>query len=313
MFAGVNTVSNKIRIGVSACLLGEQVRFDGGHKKNHLIIDKLSEHFDYRSFCPEVAIGMGIPREPIRLVQEGEMVRVKGVKNENLDVTDKLREITNKQQNWIDAVDGYIVKKDSPSCGLHRVKRYHGKQALRDGRGAFAEQLLINNPALPVEEEGRLNDEGLRQSFVERVFAHARWQRLQKQGLTKQGLIDYHSRHKYVLMSHCPQSYRSLGKMLSNLPKQGFVVFANEYFSQLMSGLSRVATRAKHANVLHHLQGYLKHEIESGDRQELRDIIEQYRIGKAPIEAAAVLMRHHFRHNPDPYIANSYYLAVYDK
>lgn len=307
----------KLAIGVSSCLLGERVRYDGGHKRDSFILDKLAPFAEFKSFCPEMHIGLGVPREPIRLVmntREGEyqhQIRVVGTKNSTLDVTDKLRACARTQQSWIGDLDAYIFKKDSPSCGMERVKFYKDGHPVRNGgTGIFAQGVMQNNPLLPVEEEGRLNDLRLRENFIQRIYIYREWKQLCASGLDAGKLVGFHSRIKYVLMSRSQKLYRELGRTVANMPRE-LSGFAEAYIAAVMEGLKKVATRKNHVNVLQHIQGYLKENIEREDKQELAQVINDYRIEKVPLVVPLALLRHYFRKHPDRYIANSWYISLY--
>lgn len=305
----------KIPIGISSCLLGEQVRYNGGHKKQPYIVNTLGKFFEFKPFCPEVSIGLGIPREPIRIVMDGSELapnfRVVGTNSPDLDVTDDLTDCAQQQQPWVQELCGYIFKKDSPSCGMERVKAYRKSQPLRQGVGIFAKVLMENNPLMPCEEEGRLNDLRLRENFIERVYVYYRWRQAVNDGLTPKALIDFHSRHKFIVMSHSQKGYRELGRLLADIPKTDFDKFAASYISQLMAVLKSPASRKNHINVLQHLQGYLKSSLDAEDKQEMLHAIEACRNKSAPLTIPRTLLRHHFRKYPDPYIQQSYYLSPY--
>jgi len=299
---------DKIKIGVSSCLLGENVRFDGGHKRNQYLLNTLSQYFDFHLFCPEVAIGLGIPREPIRLVEQGELIKCVGTKNDTLDVTEQLQDIANQQSNWHSEISGYILKKDSPSCGMERVKVYKKDMPERNGTGIYAKQLMQNFPDLPIEEEGRLNDLILRENFVQRVFVYARWQQLASNSLTISNIQQFHAQHKYIYMSHNQLALKELGALLAK-PCTDINALAKSYISQAMTLLKTRATKANHANTLLHIQGYLKKSISQDDKQELNDTIAQYRHGFVPLIVPITLLRHHFRKFPNEYITHSFYLC----
>jgi len=299
----------KIPVGISSCLLGDHVRFDGGHKRDSYIVGTLSEFFEFHAFCPEVAIGMGIPRPSVHLVKTVAGTRCVGVKDGGNDVTDRLRDVAEQQQSVHAGLCGYILKKDSPSCGMERVKIYTGQQPIREGVGIYAETMMRNNPLLPVEEEGRLGDPGLRENFIQRVYVLYRWRRLLADGLTPHALITFHARHKLILMSHA--DYRDLGQLLAGVTKANVSEIAQQYIGQLMALLKSVPSRKNHVNVLQHIQGYLKKELSADDKAELCEVIERYRNGEVPLIVPITLLKHHFRKCPDPYIDNSYYLSPY--
>ena len=298
-----------IRIGVSACLMGKKVRFDGGHKRSGFISDTLADYFEFVCFCPEVAIGMGTPRQTIRLVGDKLGPEAVGAKNPGLNVTRPLRAYGRKVAGNIGDLCGFIFKKDSPSCGMERVKIYSDTgMPQRSGTGLFAKEIMAANPLLPVEEEGRLNDANLRDNFIMRVYVYARWKELIDSGLTKYELIRFHASHKYLVMAHSTVMYRQLGKLLSDLTGVSLNEIADKYFTELMQTLSKPATRKCHSNVLQHLLGYLKNNLDSAHRTDLADTIDAYRRGDYPLVVPLRLLQHHFSTYPHPYIDEQVYL-----
>lgn len=297
----------KIPIGISSCLLGQQVRFDGGHKRDAYIVGTLSDYFDFYPFCPEVAIGLGIPRPTIHLVTIDNEVRCVSVKDPDNDVTDRLHNYAKQQQHIHADLCGYILKKDSPSCGMERVKVYSGDQPNRNGVGIYAQEMMRNNPLLPVEEEGRLGNAKLRENFIQRVYVLYRWKLMFAEGLTTRNLTNFHARHKLILMSH--GDYRELGHLLANLTKDNLSRIADQYIAELMNSLKTLVSRSSHVNVLQHIQGYLKKELSADDKAEMCEIIERYRSGEIPLIVPLTLLKHHFRKAPDPYIEQSYYMS----
>ena len=299
----------RIIIGVSACLLGKEVRFDGGHKRSRFITDSLAGHFEFSAFCPEVAIGMGTPRQPIRLTGDASNPEAVGVKTPELNVSQPLRDYGMKVAGDIHDLCGFIFKKDSPSCGMQRVKVYNEKgMPERSGTGLFAREIMNAHPLLPVEEEGRLNDADLRENFVTRVYVYARWKALIENGISKSGLIKFHTRHKYLVMSHSNEMYRELGQMLADLNSASLAEIADSYITRLMLALSVPATRKRHANVLQHLLGYLKNSLDSAHRMDLDRTIDAYRSGEFPLVVPIRMLQHHFSMHPHPYISEQVYL-----
>lgn len=299
----------RIIIGVSACLLGREVRFDGGHKRSRFITDSLAGHFEFSAFCPELAIGMGTPRQPIRLTGDASNPEAVGVKTPELNVTQPLRAYGKKVAGDIHDLCGFIFKKDSPSCGMQRVKVYNEKgMPERSGTGLFAREIMNAHPLLPVEEEGRLNDADLRENFVTRVYVYARWKALIDNGISKSGLIKFHTRHKYLVMSHSNEMYRELGQMLADLNRASLAEMADSYITRLMQTLSVPATRKRHANVLQHLLGYLKNSLDSAHRMDLDRTIDAYRSGEFPLVVPIRMLQHHFSMHPHPYISEQVYL-----
>lgn len=297
-----------IKVGISSCLLGERVRFDSGHKRNDYVTGVLQDYFEFVPFCPEVEIGLGIPREAIRLIAVGEEVRCVGTKNPELDVTQALDDIADKQGAWQEQLCGYILKKDSPSCGMERVKVYSNGLPTRNGVGIYAKRLLQKYPSLPVEEEGRLQDARLRENFIQRVFIYARWQSMLCEGLSLGKLQAFHAQHKYLLMSHNQVEAKALGGMLAEANKATLDALAPRYLERMMVALKTIATRENHVNTLQHIQGYLKKSLDAGDKVELVEVVENYKRGLVPLIVPITLLRHHFRRHPDDYITQSYYM-----
>lgn len=299
-----------IKIGISSCLLGNPVRFNGGHKESRLCSETLAHHFEFVPVCPEVAIGLGTPREPIRLVGDPDSPRAVGTKHPELDVTEALTAYGKRIASELTDVSGYILMQKSPSCGMERVKVYqaNGHPVEGGGSGLFAHALMQARPDLPIEEDGRLNDPVLRENFLTRIFAYAEWQRLLEAGLTRKRLVEFHSRYKYQLMATDPLQYKALGQRVATVGNTPLEAFAPAYFSQLMSALKTTASRGTHSNVLQHLSGYLKRDLEREDKQELQRLIAQYREGIVPLVVPLTLLKHHFRRHPDRYIANQAYM-----
>ena len=300
----------KPKIAISACLMGAEVRYNGGHKASRLCSHTLTDYFDFIAVCPEVAIGLGIPREPIRLVGDPQHPEAVGSVHAELNVTRPLTEYGQTMASQLNDICGYIFMQKSPSCGLERVKVYHvnGVPVEGGGRGVYAQAFCALHPDLPVEEDGRLNDPVLRENFLTRVFAYSAWQQLLQEGLTRRGLTEFHSRYKYLLMAHNPVQYKILGNLLGNMRQTTPDELGPRYFSALMAALKKCATRRTHTNVLQHISGYLKQVISPEDKQEVQHIIGQYRQGIVPLVVPLTLLKHHFRQNPDTYIAQQVYL-----
>lgn len=296
-----------LTVAASDCLLGAPVRFDGGHKKSALPHAELAGLFEFRGFCPEVAIGLGTPREAMRL--EGEVGQPQAISiKARTDYTEQLQAEAERVVPQLADVSGYVFMKSSPSCGLFRVKVYSGPGIpFPSGRGIYAQRLSEKLPDLPLEECGRLHDPVLRENFVMRTFVFAHWQRLLAADLTAAKLVEFHSRYKYLLMAHSITHYKSAGRLLSDLSTDLPAVAAT-YFATLIEGLTKPATRGGHANVLSHLQGYVKRSLPGTDRQELAQLIDDYRAGKLPLLAPLTLLRHHLQHYADDYALQQIYL-----
>jgi uncharacterized protein YbgA (DUF1722 family)/uncharacterized protein YbbK (DUF523 family) len=304
---------NNILIGVSQCLLGDQVRYDGSHKRNHFITDELSTYVSYLPVCPEVAIGLGIPRKPIRLIATSGQERVRGVTNSDLDVTDALVNEAELSAAKMTNICGYIFMQNSPSCGLYRVKRYdaNGISLDRLGRGAYAKRFVELMPLIPVEEAGRLADPQLRENFIARIFALHDWKKSVGQGVSPKKLIDFYSRYKYQVMAHCVKSYYAIGKLLSNLKAKPIEIICNEFLAEFMSALAMPLTRKGNANALMHLRGYLKQHISKQDKEELSRLIHNYANGTTPIIVPLTILKHHMMTLNDPYLANQSYWSPF--
>ena len=306
--------SERIPVGVSSCLLGEAVRYDGGHKHDRYLTATLGRYFEYVAWCPEALAGLGVPRPPIRLAGDPDAPRAVRTADPSVDVTEALAAVARRATPQMDRLRGYIFKRGSPSCGMERVKVYGAPgKSPRMGQGLFARAVMRAHPLLPCEEEGRLNDPSLRESFVERVFAYHRWLREMENGCTPGRLVAYHTRHKLLLLSHSEVHYRSAGRLVADAGRRDRdrSRLASQYLRTFMEGMRRRATRRRHTNVLQHLAGYLKRSIDAGDRQALARIIEEYRTGVVPLVVPIRFLRHHFRRAPDRYVEMQHYLAPY--
>ena len=311
---GCSGTPARIPVGVSSCLLGQAVRYDGGHKHDRYLTGVLGRYFEYVAWCPEALAGLGVPRPPIRLAGDPGAPRAVRVADASVDVTDALLAAARRATPEMGALRGYVFKRGSPSCGMERVKVYGtpGKSP-RMGRGLFARAVMQAYPLLPCEEEGRLNDAPLRESFVERVFAYDRWLRTMARGCTPGRLVAFHTRHKLLLLSHSEIHYRAAGRLVAEAGRRDRdrEQLAREYLATFMEGMRRRATRRRHTNVLQHLAGYLKRSIDTGDRRALAGIIEEYRTGAVPLVVPIRFLRHHFRRSPDRYVEMQHYLEPY--
>ena len=307
---GVADAPARIPVGISGCLLGEEVRYDGGHKLDRYVTGVLGRWFEYISFCPEALAGLGVPRPPIRLAGDPAAPRAVRVGDDSIDVTGALQAAAGRAVPEMERLRGFIFKRASPSCGMERVKVHQAPgRAPRMGRGIFARAVMDAWPLLPCEEEGRLNDPSLRESFVERVFALDRWRRAMADGCTPARLVEFHTRHKLLLLSHSEVHYRAAGRLVADAGRRDPSALAGEYLRTFLEGMRRQATRRRHANVLQHLAGYLKRRFDPGDRQALAALIDEYRTGAVPLVVPIRLLRHHFRHAPDRYAEMQHYLA----
>jgi len=303
-----------IRIGVSSCLLGCRVRFDGGHKKDDFLVGTLGRWVEWVPVCPEVEVGMGTPRESVRLVRAGDEVRVVAPKS-GTDWTDAMRSYAVARVDELAGarLSGYVLKKDSPTCGMERVKVYGGGMPIKSGRGVFAEALRARLPNLPVEEEGRLCDPRLRDNFVERVFAYHRLRQFFAGRWTPGGLVAFHTAHKLQLMAHAPQAYATLGRLVAGAKGSPRDEIRGRYEDEFMRGLKVDATVRRNTNVLQHILGYFKKLLDAASRAELLALIDDYRLGLVPLVVPITLVRHHVRLHGVDYLAGQTYLEPHPK
>jgi len=307
--------SSRPRIGISACLLGEEVRYDGGHKRDQFLTETFGRFVEWVPVCPEVEAGFGTPREPMRLVRLKRQVRLLTVKTAR-DVTEQLDTFSMQRVSELASQDlsGYVLKKDSPSCGLERVKVYDAHNApARSGRGRFASALLERFPDLPVEEEGRLSDSRLRDNFVERVFAYWRLRGLFGGEWTIAALVRFHTAHKLTLMAHSPDAYQRLGRLVARARALSRGDLERRYSSAFMSALAIIATPRRHVNALQHMAGYFKDVLDRDSKAELLAAIDDYRRELVPLIVPMTLVRHYVRVHHVSYLAGQVYLEPHPK
>ncbi len=285
-----------IRLGISTCLLGERVRYDGGHKLDRFLVYTLGQFVQWVSVCPEVEMGLPVPRESIRLVGDLEAPRLVAPKS-GTDYTEAMNAWARTRVEQLAGMDlhGFVFKKDSPSSGLFGVKIYDvNGVAMRSGMGMFPRQVVRRFPLLPLEEEGRLNDMALRENFIERVFAYYRWTEMLAQDATPDGLVRFHTAHKLTLMAHSPAHYQEMGRLTAQAGRLPWEELAGRYGALLMEGLQVLGMRGKHVNVLQHLMGFVREHLASEDKAELLALIEDYRQGLVPLIVPLTLIKHHF-------------------
>jgi len=300
-------------VGVGACLVGHQVRYNGESKRKHCHIEAMAGHMELTPFCPEIAVGMGVPRETVRLVGDLERLALVDSDTQSKDYTADMKHYAAWVLKNNADMAGYILVKGSPSCGLERVKRYdvNGHITANDAAGLFAAELMKLDPLMPLEEDGRLHDHHLRENFVTRVYAYKDWKTLAKDGINHHKLIHFWARYKYMVMSHHLPSYQILGRLLASPNAEFFDTVAAKFISIFMSALKRTATRQSHTNVLQHIRGYLKRDLDSEDKREIDQVIEQYRNNIVPLAVPMALLRHHFNRNSHPYIDQQVYMLTY--
>jgi uncharacterized protein YbgA (DUF1722 family)/uncharacterized protein YbbK (DUF523 family) len=300
----------KIRMGVSACLMGEKVRYDGQHKHDSYITGTLGQWFEFVPVCPEFELGLGVPRETMRLEGDPEHPRLMTGKTRR-DLTEPMLAWCEKRVGELEKenLGGFIFKSKSPSSGMERVKVYSDKgMPSNNGRGLFANAFMNRFPLLPVEEEGRLHDPALRENFIESVFVLMRWRTMLAENNTRAGLVKFHERHKYLLMSHSIPAYRSLGRIVADMKGRRLPAVQMEYLEQMMKALRARATVNRHVNVLDHLTGYFKKQLAPDEKAELRETIASYKAGHVPLIVPITLINHYIRKYQEPYLVDQYYL-----
>jgi uncharacterized protein YbgA (DUF1722 family)/uncharacterized protein YbbK (DUF523 family) len=304
-----------IRIGISSCLLGEKVRFDAGHKKDVYLTDVLGKYFEWIPVCPELEVGMGVPRESVHLTGDPEAPRMVGVKSGH-DWTERMAKFSERRVAQLAKLDlsGYILKSKSPSCGMERIRIYTDKgMPGGNGVGLFAKALLGAFPLLPVEEEGRLNDAGLRDNFIVRVFSYHRLQVMMRNRFSVGALVKFHTIHKYLLLAHNPKHYDSLGRLVAGASKIPPARLMEEYASVFMEGLKIKTTTKKNVNVLQHIFGFLKKYLTAEEKKDIGNVIEDYRKEIIPLIVPVTLLRHYIQKNNVQYILDQVYLNPHPK
>ena len=302
----------RLRLGVSACLLGRPVRFDGGHKRDSFITETLARFVDWVPVCPEEEAGLGTPREAMRLVHQRGAERLVTVRSQR-DVTDTLTGFAAARVPQLTAfnLDGFVLKKDSPSCGLARVKVYsaHGVPA-RTGRGLFAAALCAAFPTLPVEDEGRLQDAVIRENFIARIYAYRRVRRLLEDYRVGH-LVQFHTRHKLQLLAHSPAQYTALGRLVAQARTMAPERVRADYGRAFTTALTTIVTRARHVNVLRHAAGYFRRLLSAAARRDVADAIVDYQRGLTPLVVPLRLIEHYARLHDVAYLRNQMYLNPY--
>ena len=300
----------KIRLGISTCLLGERVRFDGGHKCDRFLTDTLGQYVEYVPVCPEVECGFGIPREPFRLVGDPKNPRLVTSRT-NQDHTERMVQWAKKRVGDLEGENlcGYIFKSGSPSSGMERVKVYDRNNVpAKTGVGIFARVFMEQFPMLPVEDEGRLNDPKLRENFIERIFTLKRWREAMEEKKNIRSLIAFHTQHKLLILSHSLKHYQMMGKRVAKAKETPWKNLQEEYRVLLLEALSLKTTPKKNANVLQHIMGYFKDRLSADGKKELLEIIELYRQGIVPLIVPITLVNHYVRKYDQPYLKDQFYL-----
>jgi uncharacterized protein YbgA (DUF1722 family)/uncharacterized protein YbbK (DUF523 family) len=303
-------MADRIRLGISTCLLGEKVRYDGGHKLDRFLTDTLGRYVEYVPVCPEVECGLPVPREAMHLAGDPENPRLMTIKTK-IDKTDQMTRWARRRVAELEKEDlaGFIFKSKSPSSGMERVKVYDDRGVPSGhGAGMFARIFMEHFPLLPVEEEGRLHDPVLRENFIERVFTLARWREAMAQSRSRGAVIEFHTRHKLLILSHDERRYRELGRLVARAKDMPLNELLEEYRARLLEVLKFKTTPKKNANVLMHILGYFKEQLSSEEKKELLDVIDLHRNGIAPLLVPLTLVTHYVRKFREPYLMNQHYL-----
>ena len=300
----------KIRLGISACLLGQNVRYDGGHSHDRFLTETLGQYVEYVPVCPEVECGLPVPREAMHLEGDPSDPRLVTIHTRQ-DMTDRMLRWSRGKAVELEKYDlcGFIFKSKSPSSGMERVKVYdeNGVPA-KKGIGMFARIFMEHFPLLPAEDEGRLNDPVLRDNYIERIFVFKRWRELLEEKESRGKLTDFHTRHKLLILSHSPAHYRLMGSLVAKAKEFPIKELYRQYQEILMEALRLKATPKKHANVLMHMMGYFKRQLTSDEKQELLEVIDKYRTGSLPLIVPVTLINHYVRKYDQPYLKEQIYL-----
>lgn len=291
-------------------MLGNPVRYDGGHKLDRFLTETLGRYVKYVPVCPEVECGMPVPRESMRLEGNPQSPRLITTRTK-IDKTNQMSEWAKRRVEELDkeALMGFIFKSDSPSSGMERVKVYNASgMSARNGIGMFARTFMEHFPLLPVEEEGRLHDPVLRENFIERVFALARWREVVGKKASRGDLVEFHSKHKFLILSHSTKHYQDMGRLVARLKDMPLLHIFDEYQKRLMEALKLRATPKKNANVLMHMAGYFKDQLSAGEKAELNEVIDMYRKAMIPLVVPVTLLKHYVRKYDQPYLKDQYYL-----
>ncbi|WP_421870158.1 YbgA family protein [Motiliproteus sp.] len=309
----ISTQAGAISVGISSCLLGNEVRYNGGHSHSKLCTRLLAEHFNFRSFCPEVATGLGVPRPTLRLVGDPNAPRLVFSNDQQQEVTERFQQAVTPVMDSLAQLDGYILMKNSPSCGLERVKVYqaNGHPHPQRSMGLFTQTLKARYPDLPVEEEGRLNDDRLRENFILRVYAHHHFRVLVDGNLSLGRLMAFHRDYKYVLMAHSQTEYRSLGRLLAEAEPGQIATLRDQYHQRFMQAIAKPASRRNHCNVLLHIFGYLKRSVQQQARRQILTLIERYRDGEVNLATPLAMLEHYVNLHGSDYIRGQRYLKPY--
>jgi uncharacterized protein YbgA (DUF1722 family)/uncharacterized protein YbbK (DUF523 family) len=300
----------KIKLGISACLLGETVRYDGGHKLDRFLTDTFGQYVQYFPVCPEVECGLGVPRESMYLEGNPDSPRLITSRTKQ-DMTERMVSWAKKRAAELEKEDlcGFIFKSDSPSSGMGRVKVYNEKgMPVKKGIGMFARIFMEHFPLLPVEDEGRLHDPKLRENFIERIFSLKRWREVIRKKESRGNVVDFHTKHKLLILSHSPRHYQTIGKLVAKAKELPTKELYQQYQTILLEVLQLKTTPKKNANVLQHMMGYFKEQLSADEKQELLEVMDHYRQEYIPLIVPITLVQHYVRKYDQPYLKEQVYL-----
>jgi uncharacterized protein YbgA (DUF1722 family)/uncharacterized protein YbbK (DUF523 family) len=300
----------KIKLGISTCLLGENVRYDGGHKLDRFLTDTLGQYVEYVPVCPEVECGLPVPRESMHLEGDPDAPRLVTTRTKQ-DMTDRMVQWAKKRVAELDKEDlcGFIFKTNSPSSGMERIRVYNEKgMPVKKGVGMFARIFMEHFSLLPVEDEGRLHDPKLRENFIERIFTLKRWREVLIKKESRGNLVDFHTQHKLLILSHSPKHHQMMGRLVAKSKKLQIKDLYQQYQNILMEALQLKTTPKKNANVLQHMMSYFREQLSSGEKQELLEVVDPYRQGYIPLIVPIILIQHYVRKYDQPYLKPQVYL-----
>lgn len=309
----MSTTTDKPNIGVSACLASQAVRFDGSFIKNAFVMNECSEFFDTHTVCPEVEMGLGIPRKTIQLRDFDGEIRLVFSKDPESQITEQMRQYAKNKVKNLPQLDGYVFKRDSPSCGVYKVPVKNNKTGMRrrNGIGIFAEEFKRQRPLVPTEDEGRLNDKGIRENFLERLYAHFRWRQIAQSDNRLQAFRNFHKNYKLILMAKDNIAYRKLGRIAASVNKDNFTEVSERYIHIFMEAMSHIPSQGHHINVMMHIMGYLKLHLSGKDKAELLEWFDTYREDRITRATPMMLLSHHFNRHHNEYIAEQYYFTPF--
>jgi len=299
----------KPRVGISTCLLGENVRYDGQHKHDRFLTGTLGKYFEWVPVCPEVECGLPTPREAMRLVGDPEAPRLVTARTEK-DMTERMKNFSQKRVKELEDENlcGFIFKSGSPSSGMERIKVYDENGVPNKvGVGMFAREFMDHFPLLPVEDDGRLHDPHLRENFIENIFCLKDY----RDAVANDGigaLVEFHGTHKLQLMAHDPQRQQQMGRLVADASKMERDALFDQYEELLVEAMREMPRIGRHANVLTHMLGYFKEELTSDEKQELLEVLDQYRDELVPLIVPVTLMQHYVRKYDEPYLKRQSYL-----